>query len=107
MLVKLDWIVTYLAQLLALVSREKRSQTLESGIDALHASPLVAVGDFPAHPLLAVHKGFSRAVSIAQGPAPASSAAFGGIRTAHARLATLRTLMGRLAGVLDVIVLTP
>lgn len=93
MLVRLEWIVTYLAQLLAFVSREQGSQTLESGIDALHASALVAVGDFPTHSLLAVHKGLSRTVSIAQGPAAPSSSTLGGIRTAHARLSALRTLM--------------
>ncbi len=36
-----------LAQLLALVMRQQRAEALEPGIDALHAAPLVGVGDLP------------------------------------------------------------
>lgn len=45
----------YLAELLALVVREERPQRLKAGVDTLHPSSLVAVGDFPPDPLLLFH----------------------------------------------------
>lgn len=35
--------------------RQQRAQTLEAGVDALHAAPLVAVGDLPPDALLLLH----------------------------------------------------
>lgn len=46
---------TDLAEFLALVVRQQRPQRLETGVDALHSPPLVAVGDFPPDPLLGLH----------------------------------------------------
>lgn len=45
---------TYLAEFFALVVRQQRAQTLEAGVDALHAPPLVAVGNLASHALLVV-----------------------------------------------------
>lgn len=45
---------TYLAELLALMVWQLVAQALESGIDALHSPPLVAVGNLSPH-LLVVH----------------------------------------------------
>jgi len=47
--------VTYLGQLFALVMRQQRPQRLESSVDALHPTSLVAVGDFSPHSLLLLH----------------------------------------------------
>jgi hypothetical protein len=39
----------------AFMMRKQGSQAGEASIDALHASPLVGVGDFPPDPLLLLH----------------------------------------------------
>ena len=46
----------YLGQLLALVVRQQRAQVGEARVDALHAAPLVAVGDLAADSLLLLHR---------------------------------------------------
>lgn len=46
---------TYLGQFLALVMRQQCLQRLESGVDALHTTSLVAVGDFSPYSLLLLH----------------------------------------------------
>lgn len=42
----------YLAEFLALQVRDEGPQAGEAGVDALHAAPLVAVGDLPSDALL-------------------------------------------------------
>lgn len=55
---------THLAQFLAFVMRQQRSQTLKARIDTLHASAFVTIGDLTSHALLVVH-GAATAAAIA------------------------------------------
>jgi len=47
--------------------RQQRSQTLESGVDALHAPPLVAVGDLAANLALLGRGGLPGTASVHAG----------------------------------------
>lgn len=46
---------TYLAQFFAFMMRQQRSQALKACIDALHASPFIAIRNFTSHALLVFH----------------------------------------------------
>lgn len=55
----------YLAKFFAFVVWQQGSQTLETGINALHSSSFVAVGYFAAHSFLGLHVDGSAAASTA------------------------------------------
>lgn len=46
---------TYLRKFLALVVRQQRPQRLETGVNTLHPTSFIAVGDFSPHTLLLLH----------------------------------------------------
>lgn len=46
---------TYLGKFFALVVRQQRPQRLETGVNTLHPTSFIAVGDFSPHTLLLLH----------------------------------------------------
>lgn len=48
--------IAHLAEFLSLVAGQEGTEGLETGVDALHAPPLVAVGDLPPYSLLCLHR---------------------------------------------------
>ena len=57
---------THLAELFALMLGQQRSQRLEARVDALHASPLVGVGDLSPDALLLLHVARRRSGAFTQ-----------------------------------------
>ena len=85
--------VTHLGQLLALVVRQQRPQRLETGVNALHSTSFIAVGDFSTHTLLLIHMASRCDAADVAGTVPVAQRNVLTSNTAGYRAVALRLLL--------------
>ena len=84
---------THLGQLLALVVRQQRPQRLETGVNALHPTSFIAVGDFSPHTLLLLHMASRCDAADVAGTVPVAQRNVLTSNTAGCRAVALRLLL--------------